>query len=96
MSQFIYPKLSASQSTTITAAAANVATALVPGKRYIFVANTDSWIKQGAAPTATAGAGSTFVPARTIVQIIGGSGAVISAIRDTADGRGSVTEVDVI
>lgn len=96
MSQFQYPNTTTSQSAAIGVAAANVATALVPGKRYEFVANTDCWIKQGSAPTATAGAGSMFVPARRVVPIHGSRGAVISAIQDLVPGRGEVSLVDVI
>lgn len=96
MSQLAYPNTTASQSTAIGAAAANVATALVPGKRYEFTANTNCYIKQGSSPTATAGAGSMYVPAGRVVPIHGSRGAIISAIRDTADGRGVTTEVDMI
>lgn len=96
MSQVSYPNTTASQSAAIGGAAANVATALVPGKRYEFTANTSCWIKQGAAPTATAGAGSLFVPAGRVVPITGSRGAIISAIQDAAPGRGAVTEVDMI
>lgn len=96
MSQFQYPSTTASQSAAIGGAAANVATALTPGKRYEFTANTNCYIKQGVAPTATAGAGSLYVPAGRVVPIHGSNGAVISAIQDTAPGRGVVAEVSVI
>jgi hypothetical protein len=44
-------------------------------------------------PIATAGAGSTFVPANVIVYLDGARGDSLSVIRNTADGSASLTPV---
>lgn len=59
-----------------------------------FVANTNCWIKQGdASVTATAAAGSIFVPSGTIYHVHGDRGARLAVLRDTADGKASLTPV---
>lgn len=92
------PITSSALSVAVTNTAADLATALVttsaPGVFVsLYQANTDTWIAQGASPTASAGAGSMFVPARTQVYIDGINGAKLSVIRDSADGRASLTPV---
>lgn len=94
------PLNSLSLSSTVTSVAANIATALdttqFPGVAvWIYVANTDSWIAQGASPTASAGAGSMFVPARLPVLVDGANGSHVSVIRDSADGRASLTPLQL-
>jgi hypothetical protein len=60
---------------------------------YEFVANVDSWICQGASPTASAGAGSMFVPANVPVIIDGVNGAALAVIQDSTSGRAALTPI---
>lgn len=89
------PTLSASQ--TIGAASAIVSSTLDPKKIYQLVGSGAFWYTQGAiasSPTATAGAGSTYVPANTPVLVHGGYGARLVIIQDGAStGKVSLTEV---
>lgn len=92
----VVPITSSSDVTAVAAAAATSGLSLVPGMLYVFVSNTDCFIKQGAAPvTATTGDGSMFVPSRTPVLVSGDNGAALSVIRDAADGKASLTPVQV-
>ncbi len=93
-----------SLSTTVTGSAVNVSTTLEVGQApgtvvWEFVANTDAWITQSttAVPVvATAGAGSMFVPARAKVAIDGSNGQRLSVVRDSADGRCSLTPLQLV
>lgn len=64
-----------------------------PSEFWVFATNTDCYIKQGSAPTATAGDGSVLVPAGSTVLLWGPHGAKLSVIRDTADGKATLTRV---
>lgn len=86
---------SGSDVTAVTVTAATSGLAMQAGVTYRFVANTDCFIKQGASPTATAADGSMFVPARDVVYLSGDNGAALSIIRDSADGKASLTPVQV-
>lgn len=88
-----------SQSSTVTASSAVLATALVATGTYMFASTTACWIRQSAdatANTATAAAPSMFVPANTIIMIDGQNGAQIAIIRDAADGRASITRAGTV
>lgn len=58
---------------------------------YVFSTTTDTWIAQGATPTATVGAGSSLVPAGTMILIDGVCGADLAVLQDSAAGRASLT-----
>ncbi len=92
---FVIPVTSSSDLTAIGAAAATFALSMEPGLCYLFVANTDCFVLQGANPTATAADGSMFVPSRSAVVLSGDNGAKLSVIRDTADGKASLTPIQV-
>lgn len=89
------PSTSASQ--TIGGASAIVSSSLDPKKIYQLVGSGAFWYAQGSVasnPTATAGAGSTYVPANTIVLVHGGNGARVVIIQDGAStGKVSLSEV---
>jgi hypothetical protein len=75
----------------VGAASASMGLAMLPGKFYLYVANVDSWIAQGATPTASAAAGSMFVPAGLPILILGNNGADLATIEDVAAGKASLT-----
>lgn len=81
--------------TAVTSTAATSGRTMLAGVVYAFVSSTDCFIAQGATPTATAADGSMFVPSRTVVYLAGDNGAALSVIRDTADGKASLTPVQV-
>ena len=58
---------------------------------WMFVSTVDCWIAQGANPTASAGAGSMFVPAKVIIQITGRAGADLAVVEDSTAGKASLT-----
>lgn len=68
-------------------------TAVPSGLRvYRFVASTSCWLATGANPTASAAAGSLYVPANTALLLDGAiNGAKVAVIRDAADGKASLT-----
>ncbi len=79
---------------TAAVASSDIATALVRGQTYAYACTTDSWISQGATPTATAGAGSMFVPAGVQVLISGTFGVELAILREGgSDGSASLTPV---
>lgn len=66
--------------------------ALAMNRDYLFVSNTNCWLKQSDAGTAaTAASGSMLWPANTPLRISGNDGLKLSVIRDTADGSASLT-----
>lgn len=68
--------------------------AMAAGQFFELVANADCWYSQGANPTATAGAGSIFLPARKSVIIDGALGAKIALIQDGASaGKASLARI---
>lgn len=68
---------------------------MVAGQTFVFSSNTGCWILQGANPTAAASAGSMFVPAGVPIVIDGGIGAKLAVIRDSADGKCSLTKIRI-
>lgn len=92
------PNTAAADFSTVTAASQTFGTvnAMKPGQFFMFASTTNCWIKQSDAGTAaTAGAGSMFVPANTIIFIAGKYGLKLSVIRDTADGKASLTPAEL-
>ncbi len=81
---------------TVLVGAAEITDTLTTGKLYVFTSTTNCWIAQGAAPTASAAAGSMFVPAGVAVLLNGGFGAAVSVIRNTADGACTIVPVSVV
>lgn len=67
--------------------------AMVAKARYAFSTTTACYVLQGANPTATAGDGSTLVPAGATIYLDGGLGAKIAVLRATADGECTLTRV---
>jgi hypothetical protein len=92
----VIPNTGASVVVTVDATEEDFALALTPNSLYVFVSSTNCWIKQGTAPiAATAASGSMFVPANTPLLISGNAGAALSVLRDTADGKASLTPCSV-
>lgn len=89
-----HPITSTSDSTAVTVASAQFTPTLAAGQVWMFVSSTACWIAQGADPqTAAAADANMFVPAGVTVLIDGGAGAKLAVIRDTADGRASLTRI---
>lgn len=90
---YALPILSLADAVAVGAASATfpVITTMAVGQRFVFVANTACWIAQGAAPVASAAAGSMFVPANTQVMIDGANGARLAVIQDAVAGKASLT-----
>lgn len=87
------PYLSGSVEVAVGASTGQFSVSMADPQIWMFVANVDAWIAQGANPTASAGAGSMFVPARTPVYILGSAGAKLAVIEDSSGGKASLTEV---
>lgn len=91
------PDLTASLYSTVTAASQVIAPTLVRGKKYLYTCDIGSWVKQGANPTATAGAGSMYVPAGYPLMVLGTRGLKLAVLRNGAvDGNASLTLCDEI
>lgn len=70
--------------------------AMAPGQFFVLVASGDLWFLQSANPTASAAAGSCFLPAKTPAIISGANGARIAIIQDGAStGKASLTRVQI-
>lgn len=54
------------------------------------VSTSDCWVTMGANPTAAAGAGSFYLPAKSPLVVNMTAGNLIAVIRDTADGTLSI------
>ena len=76
---------------TVTNASANFSTTLRHGEIYVLCSNTNAWAMIGSSPTASAGAGSFFVPAGKPIAVTGTG--LLAIIRDAADGKASLTPV---
>jgi hypothetical protein len=68
-------------------------TTMAAGEKYVLVSSTLAWCQQGAAPVATAAAGSWLIPANTPTLIDGGLGAKLSILQHTAGGSATLTKV---
>jgi len=84
-----------SQHLAVTNVSAAFTNPVLGSALYAYVCTVDSWVTQAAsAAVATAGDGSMFVPAKTIVQLDGALGASVAAIRDGgSSGTASLTPV---
>lgn len=82
----------------VGAASVELLLPMLPGKGYVFVSNIACWIKQGPTTTvtATAGSGSSLIPAGVMVDIHGSNGNAIALIQDAAGGKASLTPMDEI
>lgn len=76
-------------------ASAQFSLVLADGSYYVYTATVGTWIAQGANPTASAAAGSMFVPANTLLTIAGLVGAKLAVIRASVDGDASLTLLSV-
>lgn len=82
---------------TVTSSNAELKTDMIAGKLYQFASSTNCFIKQGVgSQTAAAEAGNIFAPAGRILFISGSNGTHISVIRDTADGKCTLHEVQEV
>lgn len=87
--------LNVSDVIAISGTSAANATALVARTIYRLCSNTSCWVLQGAAPVATVGSGSTFLPAGVEMWIDGSLGAHVAVIQDAAAGHASLTKMRV-
>lgn len=79
------------------AASVQFALAMDASELYLFASSGACWIKQGANPTASAAAGSLFVPANVVVTIDGALGAKLAVIQDgAATGKASLALARVV
>ncbi|SRR5258708_40126916 len=95
MALFVYDIKNSIES-AVGVGAATFSGTMAVHKAYAFASTTNCWIKQDAAantPVASAASGSAFVPANTVVYLDGSFGDTLSVIRDTADGKASITPV---
>lgn len=66
-------------------------------KVYQFCSSTNCFFKQGyGSQTASAAADNIFAPAGAVFYLHGGNGTHISVIRDTADGKATIHEIQEI
>lgn len=93
----IAPDCKDSKSVTVSVTHAEFGMGMVIRVQYMFMSNTDCWIKQDSSanlastPATVGGAGCLFVPNRTILPIDGTCGADLSVIQDSAGGKASLT-----
>ncbi len=88
----VSPVTTASELAAVTAASATFTLVMAKNEFYIFVSTTACFIKQtDAATAATAASGSMLIPAGLGVRISGNNGTRLTVIRDTADGKASLT-----
>ena len=85
------PVTGTSDTQAVSGTAATMAPTMAAGEVWLFVSSTNCYIAQGAAPEATAGDGSMFVPAGVIIPIDGALGAKLSVIQAAAGGTASLT-----
>lgn len=91
------PDTAASLYSTLTNAAQDIATALESGKKYFYTADIGSWVAQGTAPVASAGAGSMYVPAGFVLEVFGTRGTHLSVLRaGGSNGNASLTPYDIV
>lgn len=91
-----YPVTSSSDVQAVTGTHAVMAPTMAAGETWLFVSSTNCYIAQAAAPVATAGDGSMFVPAGVVVSLDGGLGAKLSVIQASANGSASLTRAKVV
>lgn len=91
----LFPVITSADEVAVGVASAQFAaiTTMAVGQFFLFVSSTACWIKPGANPTASAGAGSMYVPANFPIVVDGSLGAKLAVIRDAADGKASLTPV---
>lgn len=92
----LVPDIPNAQYAATSTTAANAATGLVSGKKYLVAVTTQTMVAQGASPTAALAAGSMIVENETPVVIDGSFGAVLSARSVTGTGHITVTPLHVI
>lgn len=81
-----------SELATVSAVSAAFTLVMIPKERYLFVSTTACFIKQSAGATAaTAASTSMLWPANYPLFIDGSLGARLTVIRDTTDGKASLT-----
>lgn len=84
----------ASDYSTVTSSNQVFGISLSRGNLYLFTSTVACFITQHAdTPVASAAAGSILVPAGTSILIHGNQGAKVAVIRDTADGKATLTPV---
>jgi len=93
---FPVPVTSTGDFKAVAAAAVTFDPTLAVGELWILTASTNCYIAQGAAPTASAADGSTYVHAGQQVLIDGDLGAKVSIIRVTADGVATLTKAKMV
>lgn len=82
---------------TVSGSSQQFATTLVAADEQYFVLSTatDLYFLQGANPTATAGANSTFLAAGQSCLVDGRQGAKLAVIQSTAGGGATLTRVSI-
>jgi hypothetical protein len=65
-------------------------------KLYEYVSTVDTWVAQGATPTAAAASGSLFVAAKRVLLVHGGYGAVLAQIQDAGAGVATLTPLAIM
>lgn len=85
-----------SELATVSAASATFTLVMAQNMWYEFTCTTACYIKQtDAATAATAASGSQLLPANVIRLLRGSHGSRLTVIRDTADGKASLTPCEI-
>src|SRR5206468_4024275 len=89
------PITSASDFLTVGAASATfpALTSMTKDQYFLLTSTTAAWAKQGAAPVASAAAGSMYIAPNTPIIICGADGAKLALIQDAAGGKASLTPI---
>lgn len=87
------PIAATSDRQTVTSSSVQFDTTMTVKQLFIYTCDTDSYIKQGANPTASAADGSMFVPAGLPIVIDGFQGAKLATIRKSADGVATLQQM---
>lgn len=88
------PNTLLSEVANVTATSAAFTLVMAVQSDYVFVSTTNCFIKQSAnAAAATAASTSMLWPASQPIKLSGNNGARLTVIRDTADGKASLTPI---
>jgi len=93
---FPVPVTSTADFQNITGTAVTFDTVMAAGEYWVFTPSVACYIKQGAAPTASAADGSTLVAAGETVMLDGALGAKLSAIQVSSSGTGTLTRAKFV
>ncbi len=91
----LVPEITESAYSTVLVGSAQFATVMAAGELFEFCSTVACYIAQGANPTASAGAGSMYVPANRpiVIDPAYAAGVKLAVIRAVGDGSATLTRL---